>query len=80
MPETKSVVTIKRAYYNDILYEAGVTLEVPARIKGKWFVDADAYVPEVPEEVEPEPDTLSGLANQPVKAPARRGRPPKARE
>lgn len=80
MSETKEIITTQKAYYKDILYGRGVKLEVPATLKGKWFVNASDFVPDEPEEEEHQPETFSELANQPVKTAVKRGRHPKVRE
>lgn len=80
MSETKEIITTQKAYYKDVLYGRGEKLEVPVTLKGKWFVNAADYIPDEPEEVEPEPETFSELAHQPVRTAVKRGRTAKAQE
>lgn len=71
------VVVTEKAFYNRSRVYPGAVIEVPKDLKGSWFApigSEKAKKASVKEEVPPEPQTLSELANaravRPVEKPA----------
>lgn len=81
----KYMVT-KTGFMDGHLYKVGDSFEGEEGMRGKWFVPAAEYVPEVEKPSLKAPSTLSEIARMapapgPVTSPGRRpGRPAKTKE